>query len=579
MNRMLHLPALLDVLDSALEAHLHDQDRRADSATRGGVINPRTGLAEPSHGGTSELLHGLLVGIAIGIRLSIDPAQIRRWCNCAEQAAGFLLRHQRPTGRTDLPSCNFDSGPDVAFTIQALAPMWTWFGDNGGGPDELRETLESIKTFISRAAPGLIGAGFHTPNHRWVMASGMLQAAAMLEDYDPAKEVEAYLAEGFDQDGDGLWQERSIESYDAVVDRSLLLIDRHRGWDGSADAVRRNLQADMLLLDPVDGVAETCLSRRWGGLDVVPLGLATPALMLWQRDRWQCGLELARFLWDRSRSPLLKDTAWLGWALLTGQVVPEGPAPKRLLSDRSALLETNGLWRGLARGATVSLRSRSPDWLAVRFGSARIVRARLRQSYFGSAGDFIADRIEVSSQGGCRLECDGRIDPRRPGYELPLAAPVPGDRWQQSLDQRSQRRCPEIRWEVSARLAEALELHIRTSGGMADVPAMLAMDLPAGAILEAPGLGSCTCPGQTIVLDRGPVRFRWGLDWLQIDGSGGAHRSLEMRDADPPGPWSRLVFAWAHPIDQTVRIRWGRGLDQQDPSDQDRQAGRRRVSR
>ncbi len=569
MNRELHLPALLDVLAPALEARLYDQDRRAASPTRGAVINPRTGLAEPSHGGTSELLHGLLVGIAVGRHLSAEPAQIRRWCRCAEQAADFLLANQRPSGRTDLPSCNFDSGPDAAFSIQALAPMWTWFRESPRRPDELETTLQALETFIARAARGLVGAGFHTPNHRWVMVSGMLQAAAMLEDYDPAEQVQAYLAEGFDQDADGLWQERSIESYDAVVDRSLLLIDRHRGWDGAAEAVRRNLQADRLLLDPADGVAETCLSRRWGGLDVVPLGLATAALMLWQRLRWQQGLELARFLWDRSRSPSLKDTAWLGWALLTGQPVPDAPAPKRLLSDRSVLLEANGLWRALANGATVSLRSRSRDWLAVRFGQARIVRARLRQSYFGAAGDFIADRIWRTGQGGCRLECDGRIDPRRPGYELPLGAPVPGDRWPQALEQRSQRRCPEIRWEVSAGLAESLELRIRTRGGMDAVPAMLAVDLPAGAILDAAGLRSETVPGQTIVLDRGSARFRWGLDWLEIAGSGAGHRSLEMRDADPPGKWCRLVLAWRHPIDQVVRIRWGRGLDQAGSGDQD----------
>ncbi|MFP4356599.1 MAG: hypothetical protein ACLFUJ_15925 [Phycisphaerae bacterium] len=558
-RRYLDAVTVADALADALDEKLCNQDTRTASPTRGAWIDPDTGLAAPSHGGTMELLHGLLAACALAEQTDTPMGHIETLAARAGMAAEYMLACQRPSGLVDLPSCNFDSGPDAAFAVQSLCPLLTWFAAHPCQP--LAGALEKIHRFLGKAARGLIGAGFHTPNHRWVMASAMAQAADLLDDFDASEEIEAYLAEGIDQDEDGFFQERSIESYDAVTDLSLLLIARHHGWDGAAAAAVRNLTADRLLLDPSDGVAETCLSRRWGGLDVVPLGLAAPALLAWKDYGWDEGLDLARFLWGRYRGGSIKSIAWLAWALLTCGPVPDAPAPERLLADQDHFFPANGLYRALSEGACLTLRAKDRNWMAVKFGRARVLRTFLRASYFGPAGDFIADRVEHPRGEHLELVGSGRNHPRRPGYELPLAGPVPAEDWEQMLDQRSQRRLPELAWRVGARLADGLELAITTSCGVDRIPAMLAMDLQPGTHLDTGEVRLQLRPGQVVWLAGGRARLSAGNDWIELEvHQASAHRSLHLRDEVPPGDAARVVFGWLTPIDAKVRIRWGQGL-------------------
>ncbi len=56
--------------------------------------------------------------------------------------------------------------------------------------------LGKIEQFIRRAVPGMMDGGFHTPNHRWVIAAALSQAARLFPDLDVRRTVDAYLAEG-----------------------------------------------------------------------------------------------------------------------------------------------------------------------------------------------------------------------------------------------------------------------------------------------------------------------------------------------------------------------------------------------
>ena len=56
--------------------------------------------------------------------------------------------------------------------------------------------LDKIEQFIRRAVPGMMDGGFHTPNHRWVIAAALSQAARLFPDLDVRRAVDVYLAEG-----------------------------------------------------------------------------------------------------------------------------------------------------------------------------------------------------------------------------------------------------------------------------------------------------------------------------------------------------------------------------------------------
>ena len=85
----------------------------------------------------------------------------------------------------------------------------------------------------------MMDGGFHTPNHRWVIASALAQAARFSPDQDVRRTVNAYLTEGVDLDAEGFFIERSVGVYDAVNTRSLLLIAENYGWPAALDGSGR----------------------------------------------------------------------------------------------------------------------------------------------------------------------------------------------------------------------------------------------------------------------------------------------------------------------------------------------------
>ena len=125
---------------------------------------------------------------------------------------------QRPSGLIDLLSVNYDSAPDTAFTVQALCTLFELVRPHGHRSDS--RCLMALETFVRRTIPGLLTGGFHTPNHRWVIVSAMLQAKGALSRSGRRSDCASYLAEGIDIDAEGMFIERSVGVYDAVNDRS-----------------------------------------------------------------------------------------------------------------------------------------------------------------------------------------------------------------------------------------------------------------------------------------------------------------------------------------------------------------------
>ena len=155
-----------------------------------------------------------------------------------------MLRTQRPGGRIDLPTCNPDSGPDTAFVVQLLCAVLELIRIEPRRAARLPAVVvRGMERFVARAA-GALGE-FHTPNHRWVVASALAQTGALFPKLRHEKMLRALLAEGFDLDADGFYLERSPAIYDAVSNRSLLLLHEFADAPDALSAVERSLLTDL----------------------------------------------------------------------------------------------------------------------------------------------------------------------------------------------------------------------------------------------------------------------------------------------------------------------------------------------
>jgi hypothetical protein len=556
----LTLTEVLQTLDQNVAATFARQITDPSHPDYGGIVHPDWGLADPSHVTTTPFIAGCAY-------LYLDHAESR--CHASEIAPSdlltratiaieYLLRVQRPSGLIDLRDCNYDSSPDTAFAVQILCAVIEL-----GHPLAQRDAawaafLDKVERFVRQAVPGILTGGFHTPNHRWVIASALAQAGALFPDLPVKPTIEAYLAEGFDIDADGAYIERSAGIYDSVCDRSLLLLADHWDCPSARPTVAANLNWNLHLLH-ADGTIETGLSHRQDyGVASVPLGLAPAFLHSAACDPNSAFVHAAQMLWEKASTRRLGDAAWMSYVMCKFGEPEQAETP--LPEDFARYFPHKGIWRVRRGLLSASFFRGATRLMNVRFGQAELSSVKIAANYFGTAcGWFVGDTLDV--QGDTATFCsEGLGRPRRPGYELPLGRPVPPDQYEAMTSLRALRRVPPLTSTLTVRQVEqGFDLRYKTLGGFDRVTAQIAFDFPPGGIWETED--TCLKPqaGQSIFLKRGYGSMRYGDDVIQIGPGANAHRMWQMRDAEPAPQHVRVLLTLVTPIEHAFSIRVRKG--------------------
>ncbi len=120
-----------------------------------------------------------------------------------QKSIAFERNWQRPTGLIDLVSVNWESPPDTGFAIQLFSPVVGFARRLSDSSERAAEIAETLGEFVRTATTGMIGRGFHTPNHRWIVCSGLSQAMTLFPEVDARPCVDSILAETIDINADG----------------------------------------------------------------------------------------------------------------------------------------------------------------------------------------------------------------------------------------------------------------------------------------------------------------------------------------------------------------------------------------
>lgn len=181
----------------------------------------------------------------------------------------YIKREQRPNGTFDLVDCNFFSGPDTAFCIKRLLPFYKYVLKNPDAPsaDEFEPKLREI---IYAGANGMTESGFHTPNHRWAIASNLLECWKLFGDEKFKGQAEKYLAEGIDCTEDGEYAERSAGNYNRINNDAMITVGEILGEDKYIQCAERNLNMMLTYLEPDDSIFTNNSTRQDRGVKVYP---------------------------------------------------------------------------------------------------------------------------------------------------------------------------------------------------------------------------------------------------------------------------------------------------------------------
>lgn len=181
----------------------------------------------------------------------------------------YIVRMQREDGTFDLVNCNFHAAPDTAFCVKRLMPLFRYLEAHRF--DDQTETLyETVRGIIKRGAEGMARGGFHTPNHRWAIASNLMECFDIFGEERWRARAQEYLAEGIDNNEYGEYAERSAGNYNRVNNDAMITLAKRTGDHQYYEYAVKNLRMMLNYIEP-DGTMFTNNSTRQDrGVKVLP---------------------------------------------------------------------------------------------------------------------------------------------------------------------------------------------------------------------------------------------------------------------------------------------------------------------
>lgn len=519
----------------------------------GAILSERSG-AHPNADHTnnaSDLASACFVLLAEGSELENNDELFDR----IQKAMAFQRNWQRPTGLIDLVSVNWESPPDTGFTVQLLSPVVAVARKRAeAGDTQAKEIAETLGEYVRTAAEGMIDRGFHTPNHRWVVCSGLSQAMVLFPDIPARDYVDRILAETIDINADGEFTERSTGVYNAVCDRSLRFMADSLNKPELLEAVRKNLDI-MAHLFHEDGTVVTSISNRQDrGLRVVPVGIADSFYDMAQRDQngvWaQIADNLATMGNDQAHSP------WLIQPFMQNPEYRNDTLARKPLPDNFAKhYPISGLWRVKRDHLSATAATNNRTVFSVRYGHINLRAVKFSGTYMGTT-NLQADTMDAI-ENGIRLTQRGS-NRRTPGYELPIGKEVPLGEFGDVRNTRDRWTLPEIDLNLDiVEVENGFNLHYTTEGGLDRVPIEIECTFEGPGEWETNDNVLQVANGQTAILKSGYGTFHNGNEGITIGPGSGVHRHWAMRNSEPDTDSFRVLITLQTPVDHTLEIRYG----------------------
>ena len=548
---MLKYEELIPLLDARVDALMDQQVLDSSRPDCGGFASREEGLV----GGS-----GLSVVAMLAYAYLLEESRHFQDAELLDRillAAAYGRRVQRPSGRFDLVTTNFDSAPDTAFLVQAIAPVVKAARQQASASAGRIDA--ALGELIRRAAPGMVRGGFHTPNHRWVLVSALAQALELFPDLEVADTISAYLAESVDINADGEYIERSTGVYNAICNRSLRLAAAALQRPELLEPVRANLDFSYHLLHP-DGTVVTSISRRQDrDTRVVPAGLVDSYYALGRLDNNGFYAAVADWLFARGG-------AGLPWTLHLFVEHPEwrqDDLPRAPLPGSYArAYPASGLWRVRRERFSATAAAGLTTPFSLRCGEVELKAVKFCSTYFAT-GQFAGEDFSAG-EGKVRLHHAGRNplyqekDYDRPVYWLPIAEKVDAENWQEVRGRRQTFTLPPLAVDLEIREVEkGFDLHLKTAGGLDGVPFQIECVLAPGGELEFESGVVQGGAGHTAFLKKGYATYRVDDDAITMGPGALEHRMWQMRNSEPSPEAFRVLIALMTPVDRVLEIRCG----------------------
>ncbi|MBQ9119148.1 MAG: hypothetical protein IJY09_03700 [Lachnospiraceae bacterium] len=395
----------------------------------------------------------------------------------------YIRRVQHENGLFDYITCNFFSAPDTAFCIKKLIPFYEFLqkkADKTAPEERMRTELEQI---IRKGAHGLLEGGFHTPNHRWAIASMLAKTGVLFGEEQLTQAALAYLQEGIDCNADGEFSEKSAGNYNRINNDAMITLAEALGDDSYEQYAIRNLHMMLTYLEP-DGSIFTANSTRFDKDRLIyPKDYYMEYLKLGKKYGIKEFLGMCNTIFDIVEEKQITAPDFLIWFLLEPEYRSFEWEERYEPEDFCKHYPQSGIVRARKGGFTYTVMRDKSDFLYVHNGSMKLmmkVAGSFCEHRAFKAEELMAEHcygrsVVASGQGAANIETrTKRMQPpeiqlrqtMRGWYYLPFPEkPESSDWWQMDHSRRPRKTGPDM--EITVKIEEqehGLAVTVRTAG-------------------------------------------------------------------------------------------------------------------
>ncbi len=469
---------------------------------------------------------------------------------------GFAVKMQHDSGLYDYVTCNFSSAPDTAFSIKKLMPFFFYLRDIRGEKrnDFEEQIFQVISGIIERAAKGIITGGFHTPNHRWAIASTLMECYKIYGDKEMEACAKRYLAEGIDCNEDGEYAEKSAGNYNRVNNDAMITLAEATGDASYEEHVIRNLRMMLHYWEPDDSVFTANSTRFDKDRLMYPTDYYTEYMLMAQRHDIPEFYEMANSIIDICKRRNLHGPDCLiyfmwypEWRNIEHTGLYKNP-------DYKVFYRNSGISRNKTGRYTYTVMSGKSNFLYFHDGTIK-----LEMKVAGSFCEHRAFKAETMEETEDGLHLHQTM---HGWYYLPWnedKIPETNDWWQMDNASRDKKMGPDMDidvWVKESESGDGIDVRVKTSG-VEGAPWRIEMSFTGADFMENNHLATNLRGNETIIAKDDFVLLSNSKDTLMLGPAFGAHRFMEGKeDSELTNAGSSTVYFTDYTgFDHTISIR------------------------
>lgn len=371
----------------------------------------------------------------------------------------YVRSVQHENGLFDYISCNFNSAPDTAFCTKKLMPVFEYLSNKDDITNVEQQIRIKVSEIVKSGAYGLLEGGFHTPNHRWAIASMIAKAGALFEDETLKKACWMYLNEGIDCNKDGEFAEKSAGNYNRINNDAMITLTESLGDPQYEQYAVKNLHMMLTYIEP-DGSVFTANSTRFDkDFLIFPKDYYLEYLNMGIKHNIPEFLGMCNTIFDIVEMKKISSPDFLIWFMLHPEYRTFEYEERYVIPEFTRYYEESGILRAKAGKYSYTVMRNKSNFLYFHDGTIKL--AMKVAGSFCEHRAFIPETMEIGQDGVIYLH-----QTMHGWYYLPLEEKQEtSDWWKMDQSKRKKKMGPDMDVDVFITPVKGgLDVRVKTSG-------------------------------------------------------------------------------------------------------------------